>query len=359
MCLETKKTDKVYNRVRYNTVFAGADPVAIDHVGAKLMGLNPNDIAHITLAEKVGLGTNDPDHIIIEGVPIAQAMKKVKKSQSSDGRYGQSNRTWILSQAFDGTNISGEYFMTEANIQPIPGENGWSQPVYFFDDRIDLYSYYAGATNIVSYAFTYFNALQDQEAELWLGTHEAIWVYLNGDKVYSSTSTRVYSNDDRGDYKNKINVKKGRNTLIVKTLNKYGDYTFALNICEVERDPLYYGNRVAGLKFYIDESGTGSEINNSLGILAKHETSLKTYPNPAKEYANISFELSKSRTTTLNIYDLNGRMVKSLCNEKLSAGMHEFTWMLDNDKGSPVSKGVYFCRMVSGKQNSSLKLIVE
>ena len=168
----------------------------------------------------------------------------------------------------------------------------------------------------------------------------------------------MYSKADRGDYKNKNNVKKGRNTLIVKTPNKYGDYTFALNICEVERDPLYYGNRVAGLKFYIDESGTGTELSTSINDLSM-ESSLKSYPNPARDYAKISFELSKSRTTTLKLYDLNGRMVKSICNEKLSAGMHEFTWMLDNDDGSPVSKGVYFCRMISGKQNSVLKLIVE
>jgi uncharacterized protein (DUF362 family) len=311
MCLETVKTNKGYNQVRYNTVMAGADPVAIDHVGAKLMGLNPDDIAHITLAEKVGLGTNDPDHIDVVGVPIDQAMKKVKKSQSEDGKFGQSNRTWILSQAFESTDISGAFFINEANIQPIPGDNGWSEPVYFFDDRIDLLSFYSGRTNMVSYACTYFDAVQDQEAELWLGTHEAIQVYLNGEQVYSFNSTR------------------------------------------------YFGNRVEGLKFYIDDTGTGSELSNLPVYDISKESSIKSYPNPAREYTNISFELSKSRNTTVKIYDLNGRMVKSMCNEKLSAGMHEFTWNLDNDNGNRVGKGVYFCHIVSGKKNYSIKLIVE
>ncbi|MEE9463191.1 MAG: DUF362 domain-containing protein [Bacteroidales bacterium] len=359
MCLETEKVDREYNRVRYNTVFAGADPVAIDHVGAKLLGLNPDDIAHITLAEKVGLGTNDPDHIIVEGVPIDQAMKMVKKNQTADGKFGQSNRTWILSQSFEGTDISGEYFVDEANIQPIPGDNGWTQPVYFFDDRIDLLSYYAGATNMVSYAFTYFDALQDQEAELWLGTHEAIWVYLNGEKVYSFTSTNSYRDKDRGDLKNIVSIKQGRNTLLVKTLNKFGDYSFALNICELERDPLYFGNRVEGLKFYIDDTGTGSELSTSAGKDLSGESTLKSYPNPAKEYAKISFELPGTGNARVNIYDLNGRLVKSLCNEKLSAGIHEFTWLLDDNGGSPVSKGVYFCKLESGRQQNSIKLVVE
>lgn len=367
MCLETEKVDRGTNRVRFNTVFAGADPVAIDHVGAKLMGLNPDDIAHITLAEKVGLGTNDPDHIIVEGVPIDQAMKKVKKNQTADGKFGQSNRTWILSQAFEGTDISSEYYLNEASIQPIPGENGWSQPVYFFDDRIDLLGYYAGAlnmdsyafTHMVSYAFTYFDALQDQEAELWLGTHEAMLVYLNGEEVYSFTSTSSYGNSDRGEYKNKVNIKQGRNTLLVKTLNKFGDYSFALNLCEVEPDPLYFGNRVDGLKFYIDDTGSGSELNTSAVKDLGGGSMLKSYPNPAREYVKISFELPGAGHARLNIYDLNGRLVNSLCDEKLSAGVHEFTWMLDNNAGSHVSKGVYFCKLESGRKHGSIKLVVE
>ena len=359
MCLETEKVDREYNRVRYNMVLAGADPVAVDHVGAKLMGLNPDDVAHITLAEKVGLGTNDPDHIIVEGVLIDQAMKKVKKNQTADGKYGQSNRTWMLSQSFEGTDISGEYYVNEASIQPIPGDNGWSQPVYFFDDRIDLLSFYTGATNMVSYAFTYFDAVEDQEAELWLGTHEAMWVYLNGEKVYSFTSTNAYGNKDRGEYKNKVNIKQGRNTLLVKTLNKFGDYSFALNICEVESDPLYFGNRVEGLKFYIDDTGSGSELNTSSVRDFTGESTFKSYPNPAREYAKISFELPRTGNARVNIYYLNGRLVKSLCNEKLSTGMHEFTWMLDDNGGSPVSKGVYFCKLESLRQQYSIKLIVE
>ena len=84
MCLETEKVNRGYNQVRFNTILAGTDPVALDHVGAKLMGLNPDDVAHITLAEKVGLGTNDPAHIDLVGVPLEQAMKRVKKNQKSD-----------------------------------------------------------------------------------------------------------------------------------------------------------------------------------------------------------------------------------------------------------------------------------
>ncbi len=355
MCLETEKTNRVYNQVRFNTVLAGADPVAIDHVGTKLMGLNPDDIAHITLAEKVGLGTNNPDKIQVLGVPIEEAMIRVKKSQQPDGRFGQSNRTWILSPAFSGTDISQEFYPNEYSIQPVPGLNGWSQPVYFFDDRIDLHSYYSGQTNVITYAFTFFDALSDQEAELWLGSHEAIYVYLNGELVYSFNSTNTYWDMDRGEYKKTIGIKQGKNTLLVKTLNKFGDFSFALNICEVESDPLYFGNRVAGLDFYIDDSGV-----NTLPEYTSYDAfMLRSYPNPARDYTKIRFELAEAARTTVGIYDLGGRLVKSLHDERLPSGTHEFTWNLDNDQGNRVGRGVYLCSIASGSWKNSMKLIVE
>lgn len=355
MCLETEKTNRGYNQVRFNTILAGSDPVAIDHVGAKLMGLNPDDIAHITLAEKVGLGTNNPDNITVKGVPVEQAMIRVKKSQHVDGKFGQSNRTWILSRAFEGTDISYEFINGEATLQPVPGENDWSQPVYFFDDRIDLHSYYSGQTNMVSYAYTCFSAEKDQQAELWLGTDEVIYVYLNGQLIYTFNPTNSYEDFDRGENKKTIDIKQGKNTLLVKTLNKFGDYTFALNICEVESDPDYYGNRVAGLKFYIDKSSSSDKH----GYRADNTYSLRSYPNPAREYATIHFDLPAPAKTTVDIYDLHGRRVKSLSSEMFSAGPHELRWNLDNDRGGQVARGVYICNLVSGDHTSSISLIVK
>jgi uncharacterized protein (DUF362 family) len=358
MCLETQKVNKGYNQVRFNTILAGADPVALDHVGAKMMGLNPDDVAHITLAEKVGLGTNVAEKIQIMGVPISEAMKKVKKNQKTIGKYGQSNRTWILSQPFEGTDNLNEYFIDEAAIEPLPGEAGWSQPVYFFDDRIDLLSFYSGQTNMVSYAFTYFDAVQAQEAELWLGTHEAIQVYLNGESVYSYNSTASYGDSDRGNSKGIINIKEERNTLLVKTLNQWGDYSFALNICEVESDPLYFGNRVSGLKFYIDESGTGTRLTDISDLEMRQAAFFKCYPNPATRVANISFELEESVQTSIEIFDLGGRVIKSFGNEERSAGIHEITWNLESNYGGRVRSGTYVCILKAGNDHRTVKLIV-
>jgi uncharacterized protein (DUF362 family) len=355
MCLETYKTFNGTNQVRFNTIVAGADPVAIDHVCTRLLGLNPDDIAHITLAEKVGLGTNDPDKIHVMGATIEQVMKRVKKNQSENGKFGQSNRTWILSEAFNGTDITTNYIPDEANLKPVAGVNGWSQPVYFFDDRIDLLNYYNGSTNIVTYAFTYFDAPEDQVAELWLGSHEAIYIYINEELAYSSTTTNVYSDGDIGDFLKDVNIKQGENTLLVKTLNKFGDYTFALNICEVENNTLYAGNRVDGLKFHTANTGANILPEDKMEL----NLSLKNYPNPAIDYTNISFELTEAANTVVNIYDLSGKVINTIVDDFLPAGEHEFTWYLNNGSGTRVIHGVYICSVQSGNSSSSVKILVE
>lgn len=344
MCLQTKKTFNGENQLRMNTVVAATDPVAADHVCTRLFGLNPDDIAHITLAEKAGLGTNDPDKITIAGGEIDEVGILAKKSQEEDGKFGQSNRTWLLSQAFSGTDITKEYIANEASVSPVAGEDGWSEPVYFFDDRIDLYNYYEGATSIVTYAFTYFNAPQAQTAELWLGKQEAIIVYLNGEEVYKSTATTSYEAGDVGKYIKRISLKQGKNTLMVKTLNRYGDYSFALNICEVESNELYAGNRVSGLKFYTATLNTGIDDKTEEAKLK-----MNCYPNPVAETLYFDVEVDNEENVTLYVHNIKGEIVKTVCDEKLGRGNKRLKWSIDNSLPS----GNYICTLYNKGQKIS------
>ena len=258
-CLETNKEarrngDIITNLVRMNTIIAGRDPVAVDHVCTRLMGLNPDDIEHITLAEKIGLGTNNPDDIEIKGADLEQTMIRFKKSRSNEGHYGQGNRVWLLKGPYAAADISDpinhEFIADEANIRPKANVDGWSEEVYFTDDRINLMNYYElDSDEIVSYAFCYFDAPSFQEAELWVGSDEALKVYINGQEVYSYSGTRALGDKELVSEKVTINVNRGENALLVKSYQKFGRYDFSLNICEPESDPNFDGNRIWGLKF--------------------------------------------------------------------------------------------------------------
>jgi len=67
--------------VRMSLILAGADPVSVDSVCAKLIGLNPEKIMHIKLAEEEGLGIADLNRIGIEGERIEDVVKRLSSYQ--------------------------------------------------------------------------------------------------------------------------------------------------------------------------------------------------------------------------------------------------------------------------------------
>jgi uncharacterized protein (DUF362 family) len=71
------------NPVEMNLVIAGTDPVAVDAVGAAVMGIPPDKVKHLRLAEERGLGTCDLKQIEILGEPIDKVKKKFRTSFSS------------------------------------------------------------------------------------------------------------------------------------------------------------------------------------------------------------------------------------------------------------------------------------
>jgi len=71
------------NPVPMALVIAGTDPVAVDAVGAAVMGIPPAKVKHLKLAEAKGLGTCDLEEITVLGEPIDKVKRKFKRSFSS------------------------------------------------------------------------------------------------------------------------------------------------------------------------------------------------------------------------------------------------------------------------------------
>ncbi|MCE5250088.1 T9SS type A sorting domain-containing protein [bacterium] len=72
------------------------------------------------------------------------------------------------------------------------------------------------------------------------------------------------------------------------------------------------------------------------------------YPNPFNPSTTISFSLSEMGSTTLTVYDVLGRKVRTLLDAQLQAGKHSVVWDGRDDGGNMVSSGVYIPQLVSG-----------
>jgi plastocyanin len=71
----------------------------------------------------------------------------------------------------------------------------------------------------------------------------------------------------------------------------------------------------------------------------------QNYPNPFNQSTKIDFVLKASGFTTLTVYDLLGRRVRTLVDANLSAGYKSVLWDGKGDSGNDVSSGIYFYRI--------------
>lgn len=74
----------------------------------------------------------------------------------------------------------------------------------------------------------------------------------------------------------------------------------------------------------------------------------RNFPNPFNPKTTIRFSLPEAGLTRVTIFDVAGRLVKTLLSEELPAQRHEVTWEGRDDSGRSVSAGVYFYRVASG-----------
>ncbi len=92
---------------------------------------------------------------------------------------------------------------------------------------------------------------------------------------------------------------------------------------------------------------------------------LNNYPNPFKPSAagrssttTISFSLEQESKVEISIYNIKGQKIKTLLNERVSAGSRSVIWKGDDDNNNPVSSGVYFCRLKTGNTTKLQKMIL-
>lgn len=81
-------------------------------------------------------------------------------------------------------------------------------------------------------------------------------------------------------------------------------------------------------------------------------------PNPVTDRAEIRYTLSSPRDVSLKVYDITGRLVKTLVDKRVEAGEHFVEWNLRDDSSTEVAAGIYFYRLEAGSFSSTKKLIV-
>ena len=81
-------------------------------------------------------------------------------------------------------------------------------------------------------------------------------------------------------------------------------------------------------------------------------------PNPFNPTTAIRFTLSEKQTVTISVYDVNGRLVRTLLSGVRETGSHTVTWDGRDSAGVTVGSGVYFYRLDAGKFSDTKKMVL-
>ena len=84
----------------------------------------------------------------------------------------------------------------------------------------------------------------------------------------------------------------------------------------------------------------------------------QNHPNPFNPITTLRYDLPEDALVNITIYDMMGRRISTLVNNQQSSGYKSVRWNATNDKGSPVSAGLYLYTIQAGKFRQTKKMVL-
>ena len=88
------------------------------------------------------------------------------------------------------------------------------------------------------------------------------------------------------------------------------------------------------------------------------QLALGNHPNPFNPLTKVEFALSAAGPVTLDVYDLQGRLVRRLVAGDLPAGPHSVVWDGQDGEGRQVGSGVYLARLFAEGRTAEHKMVM-
>ena len=121
----------------------------------------------------------------------------------------------------------------------------------------------------------------------------------------------------------------------------------------------YQGSFAGGTDVFIlgfDSSGIGGGLVNINALSTSFPDDYKlyqNYPNPFNPTTNVRFDIRESSQTKLIVYNILGKEIATLVNEKLNAGSYEVSW-----DGAGYPSGIYFYKLVTDEFSDVKKMVL-
>ena len=82
------------------------------------------------------------------------------------------------------------------------------------------------------------------------------------------------------------------------------------------------------------------------------------YPNRFNPVTTLQYDLPEDAMVNITIYDMMGRIVKTVVNSSQTAGYKSIKWNATNDRNEPVSAGLYLYTIQAGEFRQTKKMVL-
>ena len=115
----------------------------------------------------------------------------------------------------------------------------------------------------------------------------------------------------------------------------------------------YHLSMIAGSNAFVERE------SRRLTVLPGEFSLAPPAPNPFRGVTSLRFGLSQPARVELGVYDVAGRRVWSAQEAgNLSAGFHSVLWDGTRTRGAPLPSGLYFVRLVAGREVRSQRVLL-
>ena len=142
-----------------------------------------------------------------------------------------------------------------------------------------------------------------------------------------------------------------------QTIDLTADTPFEAGDTVLFRFRLASDQQVTGWGWAIDNVVVSTDYT-AVGDLPQAMALEQNYPNPFNPKTTIAFTLDRSAPVKLQVFDVAGRLVRTLVDEDLNAGTHTRTWQGRDDQGRQVASGVYLARFDHPKGVESRSMVL-
>ncbi len=98
--------------------------------------------------------------------------------------------------------------------------------------------------------------------------------------------------------------------------------------------------------------------SNAGEVLPSEFKLYSNHPNPFNPVTTIQYDLPSDGLVNVLVYDMMGRMVKTLVNDLQNSGQNYIKWNGTNDNGEQVSAGLYLYTIQIGEYIETKKMVL-